>query len=175
VSRPCLTPAARAISRALAASNPLVENAFEIRFASDLAPATQTINTPGGTIEPGTIGGVRLRWEGISNGRSVLENYQVWIAGGTVDGVDDWGAESRHGYLVDIAGNPNVSNVFLPTPASDPRKMTLSDHHAFGMRITGMPLINAVRGVCAAAPGIRTYKDLPPVVASGRILTGRSE
>lgn len=147
----------------------------EIRFASDLAPATQVIKTPGGTIEPGTIGGVRLRWEGISNGRSVLENYQVWIAGPNVDGVDDWGAENRHGYLVDIAGNPNVSNVFLPTPAGDPSKMTMSDHHAFGMRITGMPLINAVRSVCAAAPGIRTYKDLPPIVASGRILTGRSE
>lgn len=142
----------------------------EIRFSSDLAPATATIETPGGTIEPGTIAGVRLRWEGISNGHSVLENFQVWIAGPNVSGVDDWGAENRHGYLVDITGDPHVSNVFLPTPAGDPRKLTMADHHAHGMRITGMPLINAIRGVCAAEPGIRTYKDLPPVVASGRIV-----
>ena len=147
----------------------------EIRFSSDLAPATEVIETPGGKIEPGTIGGVRSRWEGISNGRPVLENCQVWIAGRNVAGTEEWGAANRHGYLVDIAGDPNVSNVFLPTPVGDPKTLTMADHHAFAMRLTGMPLINAVRSVCAAAPGIRTYKDLPPVVAGGRVLTGRSD
>ncbi len=147
----------------------------EIRFSSDLAPATEVIETPGGKIEPGTIGGIRSRWEGISNGRPVLENCQVWIAGRNVAGTEEWGAANRHGYLVDIAGDPNVSNVFLPTPVGDPKTLTMADHHAFAMRITGMPLINAVRGVCAAAPGIRTYKDLPPIVAGGRVLTGRSD
>lgn len=143
----------------------------EIRFASDLAPATQTIETPGGKIEPGMIAGVRLRWEGLSNGHPVFENRQIWIAGRHVEGVEDWGATNRHGYLVDIAGDPNVDNVFLPTPVGDPKRLTMADHHAFAMRLTGMPLVNAIRGICAAAPGIRTYKDLPPVVASGRIVT----
>ncbi len=146
----------------------------EIRFSSDLAPATDAIETPGGIIEPGSIAGVRLRWEGISNGRPVLQNYQVWIAGKNVADVEEWGATNRHGYLVDITGDPNVSNVFLPTPVGDPKTLTMADHHAFAMRLTGMPLINAVRSVCAAAPGIRTYKDLPPVVASGRFRADRS-
>lgn len=145
----------------------------EIRFSSDLAPATAAIETPGGRIEPGTIAGVRTRWEGYSNGRSVLENRQVWIAGEHVGGVEDWGATDRHGYLVDIAGDPNVHNVFLPTPKGDPAKLEMADHHAFAMRLTGMPLVNAVRAVCGAEPGIRTYKDLAPIVASGRVIAGR--
>lgn len=141
----------------------------EIRCACDLAPAMDVIETPGGTIEPGTIGGVRLRWEGLSGGRPVFENQQIWIAGKKVGGVEEWGARNRHGYIVDVAGDPNVNNAFLPVPAGDPGSLTLADHHAHGMRITGMPLVNAIRGVRAAAPGIRTYADLPPVVAAGRM------
>jgi hypothetical protein len=144
----------------------------EIRFASDLAPATVRIETPGGTIEPGMIAGVRLRWEGVAKGRTVLENHQVWIAGPNVAEVEAWGAANRHGYHVDIEGDPNVSNVFLPTPPGDLSKLSMADHHALGMRITGLPLVNAIRSVFASAPGIRTYKDLSPVVASGRVVLG---
>ena len=144
----------------------------EIRFGSDLAPATAPIETPGGLIEPGRIAGVRLRWEGVSNGRTVLENHQVWIAGPDVADVESWGAVNRHGYHVDIEGDPNVSNVFLPTPPGDPSTLSMTDHHALAMRLTGLPLVNAIRGVCGAAPGIRTYKDLTPVVATGRVVAG---
>ena len=38
--------------------------------------------------------------------------------------------------------------------------------HAIGMRITGLPLVNALAKVCAAKPGIRTYGDLPLVSTS---------
>ena len=37
---------------------------------------------------------------------------------------------------------------------------------AIGMRITGLPLVNAIAKVCAAEPGIRTYGDLPLVSTS---------
>ena len=36
------------------------------------------------------------------------------------------------------------------------------------MRITGVPVVNAIPAVCAASPGIHTYADLPLI--SGRIV-----
>jgi hypothetical protein len=44
-------------------------------------------------------------------------------------------------------------------------KLTVDEMHAIGMRITGLPLVNAIPKVCAAEPGIRTYADLSLVSA----------
>jgi 4-hydroxy-tetrahydrodipicolinate reductase len=35
------------------------------------------------------------------------------------------------------------------------------------MIMTAMPAVNAIRAVCAAAPGIVTYRDLPLAAAAG--------
>jgi 4-hydroxy-tetrahydrodipicolinate reductase len=37
-----------------------------------------------------------------------------------------------------------------------------------GHRITGMPALNAIPAVVAAAPGIVTYADLPPITGPMR-------
>lgn len=47
--------------------------------------------------------------------------------------------------------------------------MSVADQHALGMRITALPAINAIPAVHAAAPGIRTYQDLPTIGAGGRL------
>ena len=36
-----------------------------------------------------------------------------------------------------------------------------------GMIITSLPAINAIPAVCQAAPGIRTYADIPLVTGAG--------
>ncbi len=141
----------------------------EIRCSVDLAPATEDIETPGGLIKAGTIGGVQLRWEGVANGRPVLENKQIWICGKRVSGIESWRGANQHGYHVNIAGNPNVNNVTLSFPQGDLGKLTLADKQALGMRITALPAVNAIPAVCAARPGIVTYKDIAPIAASGRV------
>ena len=140
----------------------------DICFSADYAPASEDIDTPGGLLAKGTIAGVRLKWQGLVDGTPVLENQQIWIAGSKVDGIDQWPGADGHGYSVDIRGNPNVYNLTLPIPRGDFSKMTLEDRKALGMRITALPAVNAIPQVCAAAPGIRTYKDIPPVAARGR-------
>ena len=42
-----------------------------------------------------------------------------------------------------------------------------------GMIATGMPAVNAIPAVCAAAPGIRTYADLPLVTGAGLVRAQR--
>lgn len=141
----------------------------EIRCRCEVAPAAEDFDTPGGPIARGTIAGVRLRWEGCVGGQPILENQQLWVCGGRVEGIDDWAGADKHGYIIDIRGDPHVHSVTLPIPRGDLSKMTLAERNALGMRITGMPSINAIPHVCAAAPGIRTYRDIPPVGASGRL------
>jgi hypothetical protein len=36
-----------------------------------------------------------------------------------------------------------------------------------GMIITSLPAINAIPAICNAAPGIRTYADIPTVTGAG--------
>jgi hypothetical protein len=44
-----------------------------------------------------------------------------------------------------------------------------SDYMGLGMIMTAMPAVNAIPAVCAAAPGIATYADLPLITASGLV------
>ena len=139
----------------------------EIRCACDLAPANQDFDTPGGPITKGTIAGVRLRWEGIRDGRALLENRQIWVCGDKADGIEGWGIPKSHGYVVDIQGEPIIHNTMIPIPRGDLTRLTLEQRQAHGMKITAMPALNAIPAVCAAEPGIRTYKDLPTTAAGG--------
>lgn len=139
----------------------------EIRCSADLAPANQDFETPGGPIAKGTIAGVRLRWEGIVDGRPLLENRQIWVSGDKADGVEGWGIPQSHGYVVDIKGDPIIHNTMIPIPRGDLSRMTMADRQRHGMKITAMPAVNAIPAVVAAEPGIRTYKDLPTTAAGG--------
>ncbi|MCR9104459.1 MAG: dihydrodipicolinate reductase [Gammaproteobacteria bacterium] len=139
----------------------------EVRCSIDYAIASHDVQAPGKFIASNTVGGVRLRWEGLVNNRPVLENQQIWTVGDIIE--DSWKVDrGHHGYVVNIQGNPNIHNVMLPIPRGDISTMNHKDFNALGMRITGLPSINAIAAVCAAAPGICTYNALPPVTARGR-------
>ena len=70
----------------------------------------------------------------------------------------------EHGYLVEVDANPRIRMKLEIWPdLDDLGKLTTAEMHAIGMRITALPLVNAIAKVCAAEPGIRTYADLPLV------------
>ncbi len=139
----------------------------EVRCSIDYAIASEDVQAPGKFIGTNTVGGVRLRWEGVVGDKPVLENQQIWTVGDIIE--DSWKVDrGYHGYVVNIQGNPNIHNVMLPIPRGDISAMNHKDFNALGMRITGLPSINALPAVCAAPAGICTYNDLPPVTARGR-------
>lgn len=129
----------------------------------EYAAATRDIDAPGRYISQGSIAAARLRWVGSVGGQELLENEQVWVAGEHT--AAPW--DVRHGYSVFVQGEPGMYNTLLPIPAGDVSALSPADMNALGMRITALPSINAIPAVCAAAPGIRTYRDLPPVAAAG--------
>ena len=85
-----------------------------------------------------------------------------WIMGRHVDAP----FTPRHGYFVEIDGEPSVRSQFqiLPPPDWDePGYMGL------GMIMTAMPAVNAIPAVVAAPPGIATHATLPLVTARGLV------
>ena len=136
----------------------------DIRCEVEFASAKEDIDAPGRYIGRGCIAGVRIRWIGSSGAVDRLENEQVWVIGKNTDAT--WPVS--HGYTVNIQGDPSMHNVMLPIPAMNPAQMTPRDMNDLGMQITALPAINAIPAVCRAAPGICTYRDLPPVTATVR-------
>jgi hypothetical protein len=71
--------------------------------------------------------------------------------------------------IVEIAGDPNVRVKLDMWPdVEDFGALTTDDLHAMGMRISALPVVNAIPMTCAAEPGIRTYAGLTAV--SGRVV-----
>ncbi|MFK7976903.1 MAG: hypothetical protein AB8C02_12250 [Halioglobus sp.] len=128
----------------------------------EFAYATAAIDAPGRPIAPGCVAGVSINWKGMIHGNTVLENEQIWVAGENTDA--PW--RIQHGYILNVQGDPNLHNVMLPIPVGDITQMTPKAFNAVGMRITALPSINAIPAVCAAAAGIQTYCDLPPIGGS---------
>ena len=59
------------------------------------------------------------------------------------------------GYRVEIEGEPCIKvDMALSSPHSDPGRAALF--------ACSMSIVNAIPAVCDAAPGILTYRDLPP-------------
>ena len=131
----------------------------ERRCTVDFAHATRDLDLPGRPIGRGHVAGLDVRWEGLVDGTPVVELHQRWVMGRDIEPA--WKVE--HGYLAEVAGDPNIRLKLDIWPAGDLTALTAEDIHAIGMRITGLPVVNAIPAVCAAAPGIRTYADLPVI------------
>ena len=115
-------------------------------------------------IPKGTVGGVfgyHRGWVGDKNVVSVGFN---WTMGDHVTPPKPL----EHGHVIQVFGLPNMRTVLHCLP---PKDWTEPGFMGLGMIYTAMPVTNAVPAVVAAAPGIVTLKDLPPVTGrfAGRV------
>ncbi len=134
----------------------------EISCDVAFAHTTEDVVTDGVSIPAGHVGGMDVRWYGTVGGREVLAVQQRWVACHTLEPA--WKIE--HGYRVEIIGDPNVYvKVDLMPTAEDLADLTADRMRGIGLRITAAPLVNAIPAVCAAAPGIATYAELPTISA----------
>lgn len=137
----------------------------------DLAIADATIEGPCGiVIEPGTIAGQRFTWSGTRAGRPVITTRVHWVMG--FEHMSPRWDFAEDGWLIAIDADPPVRcrwrtswPATAPAPTSDAERETRRDH---GIIATAQHLVNAIPSVCRAAPGVKTYLDLP-------LLAGRFE
>jgi hypothetical protein len=136
------------------------------RCTTEFATAKQDLALPGRPIAAGRVAGLKVCWQGLVQGRPVIELRQVWAMGSQIE--PSWPIE--HGWIVDIDGEPKVQTRLSILPHQhDLSKLTLEDLHGLGMIITALPAVNAIPAVCRAEPGIRTYADLPLITGRGRL------
>jgi hypothetical protein len=92
--------------------------------------------------------------------QSVIELDVVWNAGKGLE--PEWPVS--HGYAMEVQGRPNIHTKVKFSPSQEQIKPgRIAD---LANPITAMPVVNAIPAVCDAAPGVRTYADLP-------LITGR--
>jgi hypothetical protein len=144
----------------------------EVRASHDLAVATAPIDSPIGPIEPGLVAAQRFRWEGTVDGEPVITAAVNWLMGDEhLDPPWGFGDEGER-FEVEVTGDPGVRVSFH---GLHPESIAAGLARNPGIVATANHCVSAVPYVCAAAPGVLTYLDLPLVAgrAAARLHTSR--
>jgi hypothetical protein len=130
----------------------------ERRATQEIAVATQPIDSPIGPIPPGRVAAQRFTWQGTVRGEPVVTARVNWLMGEEhLEPAWSFG-EGRERFEVEISGDPNVLTTFH---GLHPESVAAGLLRNPGIVATAQHCVNAIPAVCAAAPGIRTYLDLP--------------
>lgn len=133
----------------------------EKRTTHEMAVATAPIDTPVGVIEKGTVAAQRFSWQGTVRGEPVITAAVNWLMGD--DALDPPWKLGGERFEVSFDAEPPLSVTFH---GLHPPNIHDNLDHNPGICATAMHCVNSIPVVCEAAPGIRTYLDLPLV--SGR-------
>lgn len=131
----------------------------ELRETHERWAATETFTVPSGTIEKGTMAGLRFEVQGIVGGEPRIIVEHVTRMHDTA--APDWPKPGGEGsYRVLLDGDPNIK-VELEFAGEG------GDHNAGGLLMTAMRVLNSVPAVCNAPPGLLSALDLPLVTGTG--------
>ncbi len=134
---------------------PLREVVFE--YESAVTPEDRTIH--GFTMPAGTVAGQKCTWKGMVDDEAVIQLEVVWNAGAGLE--PEW--PLHHGYTMEVTGQPNLHTRMRFSPS--PEQLASGRVADLAQPVTAMPCVNAIPVVCDAAPGIRTFADLPLITA----------
>lgn len=121
-----------------------------VEETQEILRADEDIPIASGTVEKGTISGMRFEIIGMVDGeeRIVVEH----VTRLRDEDAPDW--PQGAGYRIDIQGEPNVK---LELELSS----DVGDHNHAGCLATAMHVVNAIPHVVQADPGVLTFLDLP--------------
>jgi hypothetical protein len=134
-----------------------------IRATQEIAVATGPIDSPMGIIEAGQVAARKFHWEALVDGESVVRVTVNWFMGQeNLDPAWTFGPAGER-YEMEVHGNPDF-NVTIKGFQPESVEEGLKSNN--GIVATAAHCVNSIPAVCAAAPGIATYLDLPLI--SGR-------
>jgi 2,4-diaminopentanoate dehydrogenase len=111
------------------------------------------------TFEAGTIAGQKARWEYKSGDDTVMAmNITWWASPDLQPNFAAEHAEANGVHRVEITGEPSLE---LEMRLSAPTDGDPTAHMKDGIIGTAMNAVNAIPALCAAAPGLRSYLDMP--------------
>ena len=127
-------------------------------FAYDrqVAVANEPFDVKAGSIEAGTVSAQRFSCSAIIGGRPALTIEHITRLGD--EQAPEW--PTGRGWKVTVEGRPSmVLESRIATHGEDETEQ--------GCLGTAMHAVHAIAPVCAAAPGIRTFLDLPTIMGRG--------
>lgn len=132
----------------------------KIRTAQEIAVATAPIDSPIGVIEPGQVAGRRFHWDAVVGDEVVVRITVNWLMGEeNLDPAWSFGPAGER-YEMEVRGNPDT---FVTVKGWQPETVEEGLQSNPGVVATAAHCVNAVPATCAAAPGIATFFDLPPI------------
>ncbi len=130
------------------------------RTHHEVAVATQPIDSPIGSIEPGLVAAQRFTWQGTVRGEVVISVHTNWFMGESgFDPAWSFGPEGER-FEVEVTGDPCSKVTFH---GWHPESIEAGLKRNPGIVATGIHVVSAIPYVCQASPGIKTYLDLPLV------------
>jgi hypothetical protein len=124
----------------------------------EVAVATRPIDSPIGPIEPGLVAAQRFTWEATVDGEPVITVRTNWFMGEEhLDPGWTFGPKGER-FEVEVTGDPTSLVTFH---GWQPETVAAGLERNPGIVATANHCVSAIPAVCAAAPGIRTYLDLP--------------
>ena len=137
----------------------------DIRTTHDIAVATAPIDSPIGIIEPGQVAARKFHWEALVGDEVVVRVTVNWLMGEqNLDPAWDFGPEGQR-YELEVRGNPDFTvsiKGFQGEVGEDgPGSGWLVGSAEPGVVATAAHCVNSIPAVCAAPPGVVTYRDLP--------------
>lgn len=131
----------------------------EHRSRHEVAVATRPIDSPIGPIEPGLVAAQRFTWEATVDGEPVITVRTNWFMGEEHFDPDWTFGPKGERFEVEVTGDPSSLVTFQ---GWQPESLAAGLERNSGIVATANHCVSAIPAVCAAAPGIRTYLDLPP-------------
>jgi len=130
----------------------------DFTYTREVFVADRTFSIAAGEIREGTVSAQRFGYSGISAGRRAITVEHITRVG--ADQAPDW--PRGRGWRVRIDGEPSM--LLEATIA-----VNGEDENDQGCLGTAMHAVHAIPHVCAAAPGIRTFLDLPMITGRGAL------
>ena len=129
-----------------------------IRATQEIAVATAPIDSPMGAIQPGQVAARKFHWEALVGDEVVVRVTVNWFMGQeSLDPAWTFGPAGER-YEMECKGNPDFT---VTVKGFQPDSVEEGLESNNGIVATAAHCVNSIPAVCAAAPGIATYLDLP--------------
>lgn len=142
----------------------------KIRTSQEVAVATAPIDSPIGVIQPGQVAGRRFHWDAVVGDTVVVRITVNWLMGEkNLDPAWTFGPQGER-YEMEVRGNPNT---FVTVKGWQPESVDEGLKSNPGVVATAAHCVNSIPATCAAAPGIKSFFDLPPITGRASPLLAR--
>lgn len=122
----------------------------------------------GRTIEPGTVGCRLFRWLGIVGGKARIELSTFWKVTKELEPQWDVSSSKLVEWTVTVEGTPSIKCTVATCSSFDPdRPDYLQGGEEAAIFATATHAVNSVPYLYSAAPGVKTFLDLPIIAGRG--------